>query len=126
MIRNGPCATPLPLARRYPKLGSGAVGHQQNVRNEAIHGAIKPINELKPFTLDKFSTPGRFQDWKRRFKSFFLASNLDRAQIETQHAYLRNCISSQLSNLLDSQISEDLPVFVHATVSGTFDEDSYD
>ena len=32
-------------------------------------------------------------------------------QIETQKAYFRNCISSQLSNLLDSQISEDLPVF---------------
>ena len=84
----------------------------QNERNGAQQGAIKPINELKPYTtLEKFSTPGRFQDWKRRFKSFFLSSNLHRAQIETQHAYFRNCISSQLSNLLDSQISENLPIF---------------
>ena len=93
------------------KKPSGAGAPIQNERNEAQQGAIKPINELKPYTLEKFSTPGRFQDWRRRFKSFFLSSNLHRAQIETQHAYFRNCISSQLSNLLDSQIAEDLPIY---------------
>ena len=84
---------------------------QPQVTYQGPSGAIKPINELKPFQLEKLSSPGRFCDWKRRFKSFFLASNLQHAPIETQIAYFRSCISPQLANLLDSKISENLSIY---------------
>ena len=83
----------------------------QNERVEAHNGAFRPINELKPFTLEKSSTPGQFNEWKRRFESFFLSSNLGKAPVQVQQSYFRSCVSSQLANLLDSQISENLTVF---------------
>ena len=79
---------------------------------------IKPISELKPFQLEKMSSPGRFHEWKRRFESFFIASNLQKAPIVTQQAYFRQCISSQLANLLDSHISQDLSVYPDPNIVG--------
>ena len=79
---------------------------------------IKPIAELKPFQLEKMSSPGRFHEWKRRFESFFIASNLQKAPIVTQQAYFRQCISSQLANLLDSHISQDLSVYPDPNIAG--------
>ena len=67
------------------------------------------------------SSPGRFHEWKRRFESFFVASNLQKAPIVTQQAYFRQCISSQLANLLDSHISQDLAVYADPDIQ---DDDS--
>ena len=64
------------------------------------------------------SSPGRFHEWKRRFESFFIASNLQKAPIVTQQAYFRQCISSQLANLLDSHISQDLSVYPDPNIVG--------
>ena len=72
---------------------------------------FRPVNELKPDPLGKESTPGQFLEWKRRFKSFFLASNLARADILTQQEYFRGSISSELARLLDSIMEDTLPVF---------------
>ena len=91
----------------------------QNEQETAIKiQPIKPISELKPFQLEKMSSPGRFHEWKRRFESFFIASNLQKAPIVTQQAYFRQCISSQLANLLDSHISQDLSVYPDPNIAG--------
>ena len=87
-----------------------SIGEEKNV--------FKPISELKPFQLEKMSTPGRFNEWKRRFESFFLASNLQKAAVVTQQAYFRQCISPQLANLLDSHISDDLSVYPDPDIEG--------
>ena len=89
---------------------SGSVSHL-NERVETQNKVFTPIIELKPYILEKSATPGKFQEWKRRFESFFLSSALNKAPGKVQHSYFRSCISSQLANLLESQISENLPVF---------------
>ena len=84
---------------------------QDNIGERAQNKIVKPISELRPFSLEKTSSPSRFSDWKTRFKSFFLASNLQYASNLVQQSYFRQSISVQLSNLLDSQISDDMGVY---------------
>ena len=81
-------------------------------QNRVEVGPFRPVlNDLKPFVLEKSSTPREFNEWKRRFESYFLGSCLDKAPLKVQQSYFRSCISSQLGNLLDSQISDKLEIF---------------
>ena len=65
----------------------------------------------KPYQLENNSSPAQFQEWKRRFLSFFLGSGLKNADVSLQQSYFRECLSPQLASLLDSQIDDTLAVY---------------
>ena len=95
--------------KKSPTYVTEGHGFQSSQRTNS--GPIKPIAELKPFQLEKNSSPGQFQEWKRRFISFFSGSGLKHAEISVQHSYFFECLSPQLAKLLDCHIDSELSIF---------------
>ena len=96
------------LSHILPKISPGP---SQNATQASQITPIKPIESLKPFQLELETSPSKFRDWKKRFESFFDASNLKSAAVVIQQTYFRQCLNEGLSNILDSKITDDLPVF---------------
>ena len=72
---------------------------------------FKPIESLKPFKLEVETSPSKFRIWSKRFESFYFASGLDKSRPITQQAFFRQCLTAELSSLIDSKITDDLEVF---------------
>jgi len=73
----------------------------------------KPNEALRPKPLLRDSTPVEMRVWAERFKAFYLASKLDRAPIEEQHAYFKACLEDQLADRLSALIQPASPVLKH-------------
>ena len=70
----------------------------------------KPNEALKPKQLMRESTPVELRVWVTKFRAFFIASRLENAPIEEQHAYFRACLEDQLEQRISDQIVVDMPV----------------
>ena len=82
----------------------------QNAQNQIASPIMKPIESLKPYTLELETNPAKFRDWLKRFESFYFASNLQTSRPIIQQTFLRECLSPKLSSLLDSKFTDDLEV----------------
>ena len=57
----------------------------------------KPLEGLKPKPLSREHTPAEFALWKEGFTAFYTASELERAGIEEQRAYLAQCLDTDMN-----------------------------
>ena len=62
---------------------------------------MKLLGELKPETLQHDSTSGDLRVWRKKFESYYTASNMHLSKLSEQHAHLLNCLNRELSLQLD-------------------------
>ena len=67
-------------------------------------GQIKLVTELKPETLAHDASAGELRIWLKKFKAYYIASGMQNTRTAVQHAYLLNCLDSELSLQLDGCI----------------------
>ena len=67
----------------------------------ASGGQIKLLTELKLETLAHDASAGELRIWLRKFEAYYIASGMQNALTAMQHAYLLNCLDSELSLQLD-------------------------
>ena len=67
-------------------------------------GHMKLVGELKPDNLQHDSTAGDLRVWRRKFESYYTASNMHLSWLSVQQAHLLNCLDRELSLQLDSSI----------------------
>ena len=84
-----PPASPA-AARRPPPVGDGQ---------------IKLVTELKPETLAHDALAGELRIWLKKFEAYYIASGMQNTCTAVQHAYLLNCLDSELSLQLDGCIT---------------------
>ena len=84
-----PPASPA-AARRPPPVGDGQ---------------IKLVTELKPETLAQDASTGELRIWLKEFEAYYIASGMQNTRTAVQHAYLLNCLNSELSLQLDRCIT---------------------
>ena len=89
-------ATASPAARRPPP--------------PADLNTVKLRTELKPDTLSHDASAGELRIWCRKYEAYYHASNMQLASNAAQHAYLLNCLDSELYLLLTSAIAATTPV----------------
>ena len=90
-------ATPPAAARRPPPHVEGT-------------GHMKLVGELKPEILQHDSTAGYLTVWRKKFESYYTASNMHLSRLNVQQAHLLNCLDRELSLQLDSSIQATTPV----------------
>ena len=71
---------------------------------------MKLIGELKPDNLTHDSSAGDLHVWRKKFESYYAASNLQLCRLSVQQAHLLNCLDRELSLQLDSSIQATTPV----------------
>ena len=81
-----------------------------NRPNQDGVGNMKLIGELKPDNLTHDSSAGDLHVWRKKFESYYAASNLQLYRLSVQQAHLLNCLDRELSLQLDSSIQATTPV----------------
>ena len=71
---------------------------------------MKLVGELKPDNLQHNSTAGDLRIWRKKFESYYTASNMHLSRLNVQQAHLLNCLDRELSLQLDSSIQATTPV----------------
>ena len=71
---------------------------------------MKLVGELKPDNLQHDSTAGDLRVWRKKFESYYTASNMHLSRLSVQQAHLLNCLDRELSLQLDSSIQATTPV----------------
>ena len=71
---------------------------------------MKLVGELKPEILQHDSTAGYLTVWRKKFESYYTASNMHLSRLNVQQAHLLNCLDRELSLQLDSSIQATTPV----------------
>ena len=82
----------------------------KNRPNQDGVGNMKLIGELKPDNLTHDSSAGDLSVWRKKFESYYAASNLQFCKLCVQQAHLLNCLDRELSLQLDSSIQATTPV----------------
>ena len=98
------------IIRAFSKFVKVVTNFHENTGSED-EDKISPKSDLKPFKLELDASQSNFREWLVRLRDFFEGSNLMRASPRIQQAYLRQCLSCQLSDLLHFSFTEDLLVF---------------
>ena len=65
---------------------------------------MKLMGELRPETLQHDSTAGDLCVWRKKFESYYTASNMYLSRLNVHWANLLNCLDRELSLQLDSSI----------------------
>ena len=91
-------ATPPAAARRPPPPHVEGTGH------------MKLVGALKPDNLQHDLTAGDLRVWRKKFESYYTASNMHLRKLNVQQAHLLNCLGRELSLQLDSSIQATTPV----------------
>ena len=73
-------------------------------------GHMKLVGELKPENLQHNSTAGDLRVWRKKFESYYTASNMHLSRLNVQQAHLLYCLDRELSLQLDSSIQATTPV----------------
>ena len=73
-------------------------------------GNMKLVGELKPENLQHDSTAGDLRVRRKKFESYYTASNMHLSRLNVQQAHLLNCLDRELSLQLDSSIQATTPV----------------
>ena len=73
-------------------------------------GQIKLVTELKPETLAHDASAGKLRIWLKKFEAYYIALGMQNTRIAVQHAYLLNCLDSELSLQLDGCVTAQTPV----------------
>ena len=81
-----------------------------NRPNQDGVGNMKLIGESKPDNLTHDSSAGDLRVWRKKFESYYAASNLQLCRLSVQQAHLLNCLDRELSLQLDSSIQATTPV----------------
>ena len=81
-----------------------------NRPNQDGVGNMKLIGESKPDNLTHDSSGGDLRVWRKKFESYYAASNLQLCRLSVQQAHLLNCLDRELSLQLDSSIQATTPV----------------
>ena len=76
-------------------------------------GNMKRVGDLKPETLQHDSTAGDLRVWRKKFESYYTASNMHLSRLSVQQAHLPNFLDRDLSLQLDSSIQATTPVTGH-------------
>ena len=71
---------------------------------------MKLIGELKPENLTHNSSASDLRAWRKKFESYYAASNLQLCRLSVQQAHLLNCLDQDLSLQLNSSIQATTPV----------------
>ena len=100
-------ATSQPLSLNISHGGAGSEGY------------LKVQATLKPFVLEKTSSPQQFRQWIEQFKAFYQASKLDSLDIVSQQAFFRKSVSPELISVLESKIGATTPIFEDSNLPGS-------
>ena len=79
---------------------------------------IKVQDSLKPFVLSIENTPYEFLTWKKEFKAFYSASNLNQLSISGQQAFFKKHLDQSLLSVLDPLINSTTPIFDENNMPG--------
>ena len=63
------------------------------------------MTELNPETLAHDDSAGELRIWLKKFEAYYIASGIQNARTAVQHAYLLNCLDSELSLQLNGCIT---------------------
>ena len=74
---------------------------------------------LKPFILEKNSSPQQFRQWIEQFKAFYQASKLDSLYTVSQQAFFRKFVSPDLISVLESKIGATTSIFEDINMPGS-------
>ena len=80
--------------------------------NPANGPLLKPIQDLKPYTLGLEHSPTELADWIQRFQSYYTASRLDRLPVPEQQAFLRQSLAPGLWIMVKQKINNQTQIFV--------------
>ena len=100
-------ATSQPLSLNISQGGAGSEGY------------LKIQATLKPFVLEKTSSPQQFRQWIEQFKAFYQASKLDSLDTVSQQAFFRKSVSPELISVLESKIGATTPIFEDSNLPGS-------
>ena len=100
-------ATSQPLSLNISQGGAGSEGY------------LKIQATLKPFLLEKNSSPQQFRQWIAEFKAFYAASKLESLDVKCQQAFFRKSVSPELISVLESKIGATTPIFEDSNLPGS-------
>jgi len=78
----------------------------------------KPNDALRPEKLTVDHSPVDYRIWRARFDAYYSSSNMDKAQVADQRAYLFNCLDTALEKRLRPFCLKDTPVYNTQTCFG--------
>ena len=64
----------------------------------------KAVRGLQPSALSHEAEPSEFQNWCRKFRSYFEASRFEKYAVVNQQAFLRQCIDDKVESRLNELI----------------------
>ena len=70
----------------------------------------KPVESLKPQTLDVEACPRDVENWIKRFVAYYQESNFHTASLSAQKIYLENCLSERLRDRIFTRAPPSTPV----------------
>ena len=97
------------------EIGTNATSNTPTLAAAAGSGVVfthKVNSTLKPDPpLQCDDSPARLRQFKKEFVVYYSSSNMDKATLKEQQAYLRRCLSSELNLRIEDKIKETMPVF---------------
>lgn len=87
-------------------VSGGGGGGGSHSGGHALPKNVRPVTDLRPKQLELDANPEEFCIWVDQLAAYVGASNIDTCPPETQYAFLRTSLGTELAVKLDRKISE--------------------